>query len=228
MATLRFRIGTAFPAEDPVARFVSVLAMISNDWLRLFETMESAGDTSRDAPGVRVMSFRQQASLYHEAATFISQSARRFPEIGRFISGLSVEAQDAYERAVGGRDPRSAHYQGSWLTDHRNLTFHYPAMHPQKATHGQEEIMEALRAAADLESTITEDDTLRTIRCRFADEIVVQWLPDVEASSEVVAGLREAVTALGTFARHALAAYLAKLPQDAATIERDPPSDGTP
>jgi hypothetical protein len=32
VTTVRFKIGAAFPAEDPVARFVTALAMMSNDW----------------------------------------------------------------------------------------------------------------------------------------------------------------------------------------------------
>ncbi len=37
--TLRFTIGDAFPADDPVARFVTVLAMMSNDWSRFVDQM---------------------------------------------------------------------------------------------------------------------------------------------------------------------------------------------
>jgi hypothetical protein len=32
--TLRFQIGNGFPAGDPIARFITVVAMMSNDWLR--------------------------------------------------------------------------------------------------------------------------------------------------------------------------------------------------
>jgi hypothetical protein len=39
---------------------------------------------------------------------------------------------------VGGIDPQSPHYHGDWLADHRNVTFHYPEMHPDKAKHCQE------------------------------------------------------------------------------------------
>jgi hypothetical protein len=34
-----FKIGDAFPAEDPIARFLVVLAMMSNDLLRLVDVM---------------------------------------------------------------------------------------------------------------------------------------------------------------------------------------------
>ena len=39
----------------------------------------------------------------------------------------------------GGRRCRSAstHYIGDWLAQHRNVTFHYSEMHPDKAAHGR-------------------------------------------------------------------------------------------
>ena len=82
MATiLRFTIGDAFPADDPVARFVTVLAMMSNDWLRLVKQMLAIDDEDRedDAAGLLVMSFRYQASLHAEAAGFIVDARRMFP-----------------------------------------------------------------------------------------------------------------------------------------------------
>jgi hypothetical protein len=44
MTIIRFKIGDAFPASDPVARFLTGLAMISNDWLRSIEEMLKLGD----------------------------------------------------------------------------------------------------------------------------------------------------------------------------------------
>jgi hypothetical protein len=75
MTTLRFTIGKAFPASDSVARFITVLAMMSNDWLRLMAAMLEIEDYHKDAEGLRIMSFRQQAALHHEAAEFIETRA---------------------------------------------------------------------------------------------------------------------------------------------------------
>jgi hypothetical protein len=86
MSVIRFKIGDAFPASDPVARFITGLAMISNDWLRSVEEMFSLGDTPEEV-GRRVSLFRRQAALVHEAATFMADARRMFPQVASFIDG---------------------------------------------------------------------------------------------------------------------------------------------
>jgi hypothetical protein len=217
VTTLRFTIGRAFPASDPVARFITVLAMMSNDWLRLMSAMLEVEDWHKDAEGLRIMSFRQQAALHHEAAEFIRDTRKRFPKVKRFIEGLEQSALDGCKQVVGGLDPKSEHYLGDWLADHRNVTFHYPRMHPQAAEHGAEELTEALESAGEIESTITDDDTFGSVRFEYADEVVVQWLPDADAR-ERIAQLRESVMALARFAQHAAGAYLEAHP-DTFTVD---------
>jgi hypothetical protein len=221
VTTLRFKIGDAFPAADPVARFITVIAMMSNDWLRLIADMMELDDADPDAPAKRVMSFRQQAALHHEAADFITDAERRFPGVKAFIEGLEQEAQDECAQVTGGIDPRSPHYLGDWLADHRNVTFHYPEMHPDKAAHGKEEILQALRDAATLEGTITARDSFGTVRFGFADDVAVQWLPDVETQVHLIEQLRESVLALARFAQRAAGAYLRSRPEGTSTIETD-------
>src|SRR4051794_38237755 len=91
MTVIRFKIGEAFPANDPVARFITGLAMISNDWLRsMNDLLELESDTPEEQ-GRRVSLFRRQAALVHEAATFITDARRMFHDVARFIDGLSAE-----------------------------------------------------------------------------------------------------------------------------------------
>lgn len=218
--TIRFaRIGDVFPADDAVARFLTVVAMMSNDWVRLIYDMLALDDDAPDAVARRIMSFRQQAALHDEAARFIADARRRFPEVDAFIQPLDRDAQSECDQIVGGIDPRSPHYHGEWLTDHRNITFHYPEMHPDKAGHGTEEITEALKAAAEHEGTITFSQGLGSVRFGFADEVAVQWLPDVDNEVHLIETLRESVMALARFAQRAIAAYLESRPDDAYTVE---------
>ena len=107
MSTLRFRVGDAFPATDAVARFITVVAIMSNDWLRLESQILKVDRTDPDEGGIRVMSFRQQAALYHEAASFITDARRMWPEVAAFIDGLDDEARQHCERVIGGIDSRS-------------------------------------------------------------------------------------------------------------------------
>jgi hypothetical protein len=218
MTTFRFLIGDAFPASDSVARFISVLAMMSNDWLRLMNAMLAIQDFHEDAEGLRIMSFRQQAALQHEAAEFIADARKRFPEVDAFIDDLGGSAQDACARVVSGVDPKSPHFHGEWLANHRNVTFHYPKMHPEAFAHGGEELGEALKAAAGLESTISMEDTFGSVRFIFADEVVVQWFPEEEIRV-VVGRLREAALDLAGFVQQAVQGYLESRPPGTFVVE---------
>ncbi len=213
MPTITFEtIGGAFPANDPVARFVTVLAMVSNDTNRSIDELLDVHDGRPDSGARRMMLFRQQASFFFEAATFITEASGRFNEVRDFIAELPQEARDECARIVGGIDATSGHYLGDWLRDHRNVTFHYSEMHPDKAAHGKEEITQALEDAADLPGTVYVGDELGGVRFWFADEVVAQWLPPDESKPPTIIGLRESLMALVRFTQRAFAAYQARRP----------------
>jgi len=209
MPTVRFTIGQAFPVADPVARFITVLAMMSNDWLRLVEVIRASPE---DEAGLRVLLFRQQAALHHEAADFIREARRQFhASVDAFVRGLDASAQANCEQVVGGIDPRSPHFLGDWLLKNRNLTFHYPEMNADKARAGREEITEALSKAANLPGAITQERALGSVRFGFADNVTVQWLPDAQ-SARHVRQLVKAMVALVRFVQAAAKAYIESRP----------------
>lgn len=219
MRTIRFKkIGDAFPADDPVARFVAVLAIISNDANRSVDQMLDLDESQPDTGAQQLMLFRQQASFFFEAATFIGTAKRRFTEVDTFISALPKEARDECAQVVGGTDPKSPHYVGAWLEGHRNVTFHYSEMHPDKAAHGKEEITQALEDAADLPGAVHVGENIASVRFWFADEIVAQWMPPEEQSVTVIA-LREGLLALVRFTQRAFAAYQLQRPPGTFTEE---------
>jgi hypothetical protein len=218
MTIIRFKIGEAFPAEDPVARFITGLGMISNDWLRLIDDLVSIyEDESPEGRGRRMSLFRRQAALVHEAATFITDALRMFPAVAMFVDGLEREARDACERIVGSVDSSSPHYLGTWLRDHRNVTHHYPKMHPDAAQHGEDVMANALAAAADLEGTIDSGARFIDARFGYADEVGVQLLPSVDDSSWVEA-LRDTAMTLAEFAQRAAQNYLEMRPAGTFTV----------
>ncbi len=211
MPTVTFNIGEAFPASDPVARFVTVLAMVSNDANRSLDELIAVDDAehSPDSGARKMMLFRQQAAFFFEAAKFITKANRHAPEVREFIAGLPQEARDECAQVVGGIDPKSAHYIGDWLGEHRNVTFHYSEVHPDKAAHGDEEITLALTEAAELPGTVHFDEEMGSVRFWFADEVVAQWLPPDEKKPPTIIALREALMALVRFTQRAFAAYQA-------------------
>jgi hypothetical protein len=195
---LRFNIGNAFPPDDPVARFVTVLAMMSNDWLRIIHELVSLTGDDEEAGARRIMLFRQQAALHHEAAAWLKDAPQRFEAIADFMAGLDHHARADIEVVVGGQEASSEFYIGDWHEKHCHVTFHYPIVHSDRAAAGAKELYNALRAAAHIDSTISwQEDEFGSVRFCFADEVTVQWLPDAKSQSET----HRAASRLGRGAR---------------------------
>jgi hypothetical protein len=219
MTVIRFKIGDAFPADDPVARFITGLGMISNDWLRLINDMINYEDDSPEGVGRRISLFRRQAALVHEAATFITDARRMFPEVAGFVDGLEVKARDGCERVIGAVASDSPYYLGKWLEDHRNVTHHYPKMHPEAAKHGEEEMASALAASADIEGTIDSGKRFADARFGYADEVGVQLLPPLDDVSWVEE-LRDTAMTLAEFTQRAAQTYLEARPAGTFTVDQ--------
>lgn len=249
MKMLRFVIGRAFPADEPIARFVTVLAQAHNDFARVFERLSNANPESQDPEdqALRILGLRLNAASHAEASAFLRDALRRWPSIKQFMDGLDEGLQRDIEHVAGVTDPRSRHYL-AWLEAHRNVTFHYAAMHPLKAEHGSEEIQIALRRARTNVGTITDPGFFGGVRFGFADEVAVQWLPGAydhddplpatieeaeafaiataaESAARLreggsgVAALRDSALALMRVARAAALAYIERLPMGAARLE---------
>lgn len=248
MRTLRFVIGRAFPAEEPIARFVTVLAQAHNDFARVFDRMTNANAESEDPEdqAIRILGLRLNAASHAEASAFLRDALRRWPDIKLFTDDLGDDVNADIEHVTGVTDPQSQFYL-SWLEPHRNVTFHYAEMHPLKAENDNEEIQTALRRARVNVGTITDPALFGGVRFGFADEVAVQWLPgaydyddpvpstieEAEAlaianaeGSEARAGehsgiadLRDSALALMRVAQAAAIAYIERLPAGAARLE---------
>jgi hypothetical protein len=204
-----FEIGKAFPASDEVARFVTVLAMISNDWHRTMKMMPRTGpaETAAEERGLRIMLARHEAASCFEAMVFVADSRRRFPQsIEPFVSGLGPTAQQRLGTIAAALDHTSPDYQ-AWLQGHRNVTSHYPELDPDKYANGKEEIGNALAAAAKHTGTISVGEKASSVRFGFADEVGVQLLPDVNTEGTAIKMLSHARIALGLFIQKAVQAY---------------------
>jgi hypothetical protein len=222
MTTVRFDIGTAFPAENPVARFVTVLAMMSNDWLRIMLQMVTVDGDDPETQAHHIMLFREQAALHHEAADRLVDAPRQFAEIRTFMDGLPSEATADRAIILDGIDPSSPHYLGDWYEAHRHVTFHYPVLQRDRAAAGAEELHNALTAAASLEGTITwTEGQFGSVRFGFADEVVVQWLPDAATQANLIERLRDSALALARYVQRATGAYLQALPEGSFRVESD-------
>jgi hypothetical protein len=210
MTEYTFNIGAACPADKAVARFVTVLGIVNNEWHRSMYLMNLTQDDP-DGAGIRLQLTRSQAASLLEATKFITDSRKRFPEVGTFVAGLDADAQQNLDRLLAALDPNSPHFM-DWLKDHRDVTNHFPKLHPTAYANGDEEVANALANAAPHTGTISTGETQAKERFGFADEVAVQLLPDIVENPDEIKKLAEARIALGTFVRAAIAAYMYSLP----------------
>jgi hypothetical protein len=216
--TARFEIGQAFPATDPVARFVAVVAMMGNDWHRLWDMLNEVEDWHIDSEGKRLMLLRIQVAYFHEASVRLRKSRDRYTAIDQFIAGMPAKGRRAFEHVTALTTEGKPRYL-PWLADDRNVYFHYPELKaPQVAQGGYEEVAEMLKAASSLMSTITSGETVGTTRFEFADELLVQRFPERQTRSRLKA-LRGAAEALVVFIHITVETYLNTLPQGTVTYE---------
>jgi hypothetical protein len=205
MPTIRFNIGEAFPSDDAVACFVTVVAMMSNDCQRSVEVMVEAGE-SPDSGAQRLMLFRQQAAIVWESAEYIRKAQQEHPEVVAFIEALPQHAEAKCDQILGCTIPASPHYLGSWLATSRNTTFHYPKPNRQKWLQGKEEIQSPLAKAASKDGIVNLTGTQGDTRFWFADEVIAQWFQESHVD------MQRPLLAIPEFAEMAFHAYSASRP----------------
>jgi hypothetical protein len=211
----RFKIGDALPTTDPVARFNVVMGMISNDWLRSADLLLK--HVPEDEGGITLLLMRQEITLTHEAAKFIKDSCKRSPEINAFVKTLKPEAQEFLDRIMARVDPKSPTYL-AWLEPTRNISAHYPELHPKSFENGDENLAIALEKASSIDSGVSfhPSNPGRSVRFWFADEVTLKMMPDGDLgamSSDFggrIRALAEAAEDLASFAQLAFDSYLSR------------------
>jgi len=210
---IRFVDGEAFPAEDPLARWMTVCAMALNDlllinrWLvpRLKEQIK--GHSYENLYLARLAG----AHLY-EIAKFLEQSDRRVPEVNDFIASLGQPVQDAYKKVQSAGQRGSSDFADQ-LERARNQFFHYSQLLPQAEDH------EALKAAMDAHSETIgeirdEGTAIDHFRAAFADDIAAELsFPEVDLRVFVTL-LSEHIAAFLEFAFHAIPRHVQSLPEE--------------
>ena len=204
-----------FPANDAVARFVTVLGMIVNDWHRSMKFMNDSLKVPADGEGVRMMLFRQQAAYLHEAAKFIADARHHNMDVESFVASLDSMALDQLDAAMA-----TASELDHWLENHRNITFHYPKVVQAAHEHNDEELGTALAAAAGEEGTITTEGPAGAIRFEFADVGALELLGGLAVLSSLVKKVGEARLALGEFAYASFRSYLGTIDRALYRIEQ--------
>jgi hypothetical protein len=210
----RFRVGDALPADDPLARFILVVAVGLNDNILVNSRFVEAEEQ------YELLYYFQLASghLYELAAT-LRRAHDEWPEVREFVAALQQQYRVDFAATVRLAEPGDA--TGRTLRRFRNGFFHYPALKRSTAERRRLPLRRALRQAADTEGTLTVGGGLGGgIRAHFADELVAQLMMAGREEDEIralLAQLGELQAAYNRFAQAALGRYLNGLPEGIVT-----------
>ena len=214
-----FKIGDAFPAADPIARWATVLSMAANNTIYL-NVRIIEGDLPAE---LNLYYFRLLAAHFFEAAEWLRATRKTWPEIDGFIQSLDQGSQDRVERIVAFASQK--HPLHDQLRRSRMTLFHYPEMHPGKEQAGQEELANAMSEGGDLIGWIEGGEDYATFRAAFADEIAVQFVATNDAATEaLMERLKEPVFDLVQLTESILLAHLKRIDPTKTTVWRK----GTP
>lgn len=216
---IQFKIGKAFPPDSRLARWMTGCVMAQNDlflvnrWLvpRLEGKVESEGYE-------HLYLARLAGSHLFEAANFL-RKGDGFEDIRDFVAGLDPDDQAAYQAllAIAKGETDEFAEQIEWA---RNNFSHYgDLLADERAAY--EDLRQAMQAHADDETVGQIRDKTPPIeeyRAMFADDIAAELtVPggDRAETEQFVEQTGEHIGLYLQFVRAALAAYAARLPDDA-------------
>jgi hypothetical protein len=199
----RFRIGDAFPAESPLARFIVAVAQGMNDSL-LANTLF----VKSEKPYEHIYFFNLASSHLFEVAEMFRKAHGQWEEVRDFISTLDRDRRAEFESIAALAAPEAG-WPGNRLKELRNSFFHYLRLDLGAANAGKLPLVRGLTEAIDTESSVI-------IEALFADEIFVKTLSanyEDDEYKRLVASLAQYQIALNNFAQVAVGRYLRNLPK---------------
>jgi len=111
-------MGAAFPAEDPLARFIVAVAQAMND-----TSLASELFVQSDRDFTNTYFFNLARSHLYEAAETFRRAHREWKEVRDFVSTLSDEEQEDFRKIIALADPTPT-WPGKRLKELRNSFFH--------------------------------------------------------------------------------------------------------
>lgn len=211
-AGIRFRDGEFVPADDPLARWLTVVAMAVND-LVLVNTWLIPSLQDDGSPHVNAYLGRLGASHLYEIARFLDQSERQVPDVREFVRGLPEGARARHERVKAARRAGTDAF-ASQLEHARNHFFHYGRLLPHAP--GYEELQRTMGEHSNSVGEMYDPGTLADFRARFADDIAIEMsLPEKTVNlEEFLAKLSETISDYLDFAQAAINAYVRQRPEE--------------
>jgi hypothetical protein len=214
----RFRIGDAFPADSPLARFIVAVAEGMNDNL-----LANGSFVTAEKDSERLYFFSLANSHLYELAETMRKAHQEWDDVRNFVDNLADEFQEDFTKIIALADQA-----GGWprnrLKELRDMFFHYLRLDRAAAQAGQLPLLRGLTDAADMEGevVIEEGGPLNGVRATFADEVFVKALTAEFEDGELerlVATFADYQPALNRFAQAAIGRYLRELPDGVVVHE---------
>lgn len=216
MARIEFKVGDVFPGDDPVARWVAGLIIISNDLARahrrLYEIHQLEDEEAKQHSPYWVMlgvsHLREAVKFLHPDTCALLET----PQVEAFIGDLPHDAKALLDEIVGEIQP----WNESWLFRFgkplRDRLFHYAGEGPD-GTDYTEEIGAALDAMKDFERGIEFEGRNIDWHWMLGEEIRINWIAqggEVAKTdyAELVDDSVELAGRIVKFAGHAITAHL--------------------
>ena len=117
---VRFEVGDALPADDPLARFILVVSMGLND-----NSLANTTFVETEEPYKLVYFFQLASGHLYELAKTLRRAYEEWREVKEFIDALPQEYQDDFDAIVSLADEKNE--TGRRLRHLRNGFFHYPS-----------------------------------------------------------------------------------------------------
>jgi hypothetical protein len=101
-----FKIGDVFPADDPIARWATVLAMAANNTVYLNIRMIE-GDLPSE---LNLYYFRLVAAHFFEAVMWLKRTSKTWPEVRELVESLDEEPRARYKYLLTFTSPKHPLY----------------------------------------------------------------------------------------------------------------------
>lgn len=166
-----FTFGDVLPADEPLARWVTCLAMAWNDIV-----FTHALYIEHDEGGQGIYLVRVAAGHLSEVLDrngHFGLGYEEWPAVRGFVAALPKKAREDFELLRGVQAERADEGTLGWKLDRlRNHVFHYPHLHAARPD--RLELTRTLREKGEDDGSVSvQDGTLKGTRLGFADEISI-------------------------------------------------------
>jgi hypothetical protein len=204
-----FRIGEAFPADDPLARFILAVARMMDDGVLVNSRIVEAEQDYE-----LLYFFVLASSHLYEAAETLRKAHTEWNEVREFVASLDEVRRAEFEHVTA---LDSTAWPGNRLKEMRNTFFHYLRLDRAAANAGELPLQSGLAKAAEVDGSIIIEagGPLNGIRALFADEVFVKTLTadyEDDELERLIAALPDYQGDLNRFAQAAVGRYLSNLP----------------